>query len=195
MNVRISKHLDLIAALVFQEDFLVNQYSININMVTATDDHRQQNIAYDRIKFWLSNMMSHSILIKKDNKLLDAFKSTKARLITLPEEPVDQIIGIMLYSKLNSIVEGRMVITDLDIMSVQGDHTVYYHSEDETLGAFANDNWWNDPSPVFNDLKDTGKIVSLKQHIDWASQGLQWDDHQQENNTVVFADFGKDETK
>jgi hypothetical protein len=29
---------------------------------------------------------------------------------TLPEEPVDQIIGMMLYYKLNAIMEGRMIV-------------------------------------------------------------------------------------
>lgn len=195
MMVRLSKNFELLSSLVYHQDYVVNHYQIVLGMITNTDDHYEQNIAYERIKFWLTGIFSSSILISNSNPLLEQYKATKARLITLPDDPVDQLVGIMLCCKLNAITEDRLIITDVDITSVQGDHMIYHHSEDENTGPFAMPGWWNDPRPSFNDLKDNGKIISISGHNDWKSLDLGWEDNSNESNTVVFADFKKDETK
>jgi hypothetical protein len=45
MNVKLRKTFDFAAGMVYQKKFLINLYSIELKMVTATSDPNEQNIA------------------------------------------------------------------------------------------------------------------------------------------------------
>jgi transcriptional regulator CtsR len=113
MNVRLKKEFAFSTGLVFDGNYAINQYMMTVSMVTNTNDHREQNVAYERVKYWIHNVLDHSVLIQQDSELLPAFLATGQRVITVSEAPVDQIIGIMLYSKLNAIDEERLIVVDV----------------------------------------------------------------------------------
>lgn len=198
MNVRLKKEFAFSTGLVFDGNYAINQYMMTLRMVTNTSDHREQNVAYERVKYWIHNVLDHSVFIQQDSELLPAFLATGQRVITVTEAPVDQIIGIMLYSKLNAIVEERLIITDIELQSVLGDGMIYLHNEHESVGPFANDGWWQDPRPVYNDVAQRArgnKVVTLGRSQEWKDLDLDWEENDEESNTVVFADFKRDETK
>jgi len=116
---------------------------------------------------------------------------------TLPDEPVDQIIGIMLYCKLNSIMEDQIIVTKLDIQSYLGDSVWYQFDEEDSLGPFKADGWWHKPTCQHDDLEqDNGanNVVRVAS-TGWPEYGLDWPDAQPENagNTVVFTKAHQDE--
>lgn len=198
MNVRLEKEFAFSAGIVFEGVYNINQYMLKIRMYTNSDDHHEQNVAYERVKYWIHNVLDSSVIVQQDIENLQAFVATGQRVITVTEAPVDQIIGIMLYSKLNAITQDRLIITDVHISSVMGDGMTYLHNENESVGPFAEDGWWQDPRPVFNDIdiRSRGdKVVTLGRPTDWKDLNLDWQEAQEENNTVVFADFKRDETK
>jgi len=196
-GARLKKTLSWSAGLVYQDEFYVNHYEAAVSLVTVSRDSDQQNIAYERIKFWTQRVMDGAIFLAHDDARLSVWQDTGARIIVLPDEPVDQIIGIMLYLKLNLIMENRMVITDIEISSLVGDHTSYLHSHGEGLGeGLEKSGWWTDPRPVWSDVvvkKTSGKIVSLSKSMEWSEHGLAWDMPAPSNDTVVFARFPKNE--
>jgi len=199
MNVRLRRRFQMIAGMVYENDFAANQYIIDLDLLTVSDDADQQNTAYDRMKFWMHAVFEDSILISEHSERLAAWGDTGCRVLALPEEPVDQIIGIMLYLKLNSIMENRMVVTGVEISSAQGDNTVYVHSHGEALGVLANSGWWTDSRPCWilpQSNRDHGKIVTLDRTPEWADHELDWEhgDHDRQD-TVVFADFRRDADK
>jgi hypothetical protein len=118
-------------------------------------------------------------------------------ITTLPEEPVDQIIGIMLFQKLNAIMEGRMVIDSLDISSSMGDSVWYQHDAEDALGPFAQSGWWDDAGPVHSSLTVVGEDSNVVKLTDnrWRDYQLDWPDTMasESGNTVVFANFPKNE--
>ena len=177
----------------------MNQYQLTVDLLTVSTDHSQQNVAYERMKYWIYEVMDQSILISQHSDVLESAIKLNDRVIALPSEPVDQIIGIMLYLKLNAVMENRMVVTDVEICSSQGDYTSYLHSTRENLGSdLVEDGWWSDPRPVWVTQKsrDQGKVVSLDRGPDWKNHGLDWDElEDQEKDSVVFANFKKDETE
>jgi hypothetical protein len=200
MNVRLRTILGWNSGLVHGDQFCVNQYQAQIDMITVTADNHEQNIAYERVKHITHHIFEDAIMIAHDHPKLTQYQHTGARVIVLPDEPVDQIMGMMLYLKFNAVMENRMVVTDVEISSVQGDNMGYLHSHGENLSAgLSLDGWWVDAAPTWYDVPVThtrDKVVSLNSRPEWADHGLAWTDAtNKQSNSVVFADFGRDADK
>lgn len=197
MNVRLKKSFGWYSGVVYEDQFLVNHYSVEFNMLTVSPNNQQQNLAYERMKYWIYQILDDSILINQDHPRIGQYRATGARVIALPDEPVDQIMGIMLYLKLNAVMENRMVVTDTELWSKAGDGMSYIHSHGEGLGeALGVDGWWTDARPVWYDARpqnsDTN-IVNLDRVPEWKDRGLEWDDESKKDNAVVFAKFNRDD--
>lgn len=198
MNVRLEKTWVWSSGIVYDDEYKINDYTATVNLLTVSDDSYQQNIAYERVKYWISSIIESAVLIQDGSDLIPAFVSTGQRVLVLPDTPVDQIVGIMLYLKLNSICENRMVITDVKISSLLGDQMTYIHSHGEAIGNLEQDGWWLDPRPTWAQTKGpkkSGKIIPISREQEWADLGLSWEENTERKNTVVFADFVKNEDK
>ncbi len=198
MNVRLRKTFVWSSGIIYQGRFLINNYEATVDMISASDDHREQNIAYERIKSWMYEVLNGSILIQADDPKLAEWIDTGARILVIPESPVDQVLGLLLYCKLNAIVEDRLIVTDVEISSVAGDGMSYLHSEDENIGPFMNTGWWQDPRPIwsFTRASGTDKVIALNRPLEWKDYDLDWpSDDETGKDSVVFAKFDKDEEK
>lgn len=196
MNARLSKNFVWYSGIVYHGEFLINHFEAKVDLLTVSTQHEEQNIAYERSKIWVDNICNGAIFIASTDKTLPAYQNLNARLIIMPEDPVDQVIGIMLYLKLNSIMQNRLVVTDVSIKSTQGDDMEYHHASGESLGdGLSTDGWWIDPRPVYTDFKPRAKqkIVALDRGPEWKDYGLDWDAEETKSSGVVFAKFGKDE--
>lgn len=194
MNVRLKKEFVFNTGLVYQGSYMINQYHVTVKMMTSTDQGHEQNIAYDRVRFWIHDVLENSVLISQDNEKIPAYMETGQRLITLPAEPLDQVIGIMLCCKLNAICEDRLIITDVELKSSCGEDMIYLHSFDENIGPFDDPGWWEDPRPKCANLGQYRKtnVIEMSRTPEWKDIGLDWKQEQETNNTVVFADFKKE---
>lgn len=200
MNTRLQKSFGFYCGLVYEGNFTVNHYNLQLDLTTVSADHREQNIAYERMKYWIYSVLDDSILIAHDDPLLSIYQQTGARLIVLPSAPVDQIMGIMLYLKLNAIMENRIVVTDTEIWSTQGDHMSYLHSHGEGLGVeLAQPGWWIESGPIWYNpaqADSAEKVVNLESRPEWKDHELDWQqDDGEERSSVVFAKFPKNENK
>jgi hypothetical protein len=196
MNVRLKKQFYFHCGVVYKEQWSINEYTLSIDMLTASEDPHEQNIAYERIKYWISEVLAHSTLISYNSKLLEAYQKTGQRVLVLPDEPVDQIIGMMICLKLNAICENRIIITDIDVSSTEGENVIFKHTSGEMVGPFTEDSWWIDPRPCWADPKNKqrkGNVISLAKVPEWHELNLDWDEEGEEEETVVLlADFKKD---
>jgi hypothetical protein len=198
MNVRLKKTFGWYSGLVHQEAFSVNHCSAEINMLTISPSNEEQNIAYERLKFFVQTVLDDSIMISENSPLLDHYQKIGARLVIFPDEPVDQVVSMMLYLKFNAIMENRIVVTDIELWSKAGDSVSYLHSVGETLGPLTHAGWWADPRPIWASPQEKSsqeKIVNLDRIPEWKDYGLEWDQESESGNSVVFAKFGQDEDK
>lgn len=199
MNARLKKSFGFYSGMFYQGKFMVNHWNVQLDLLTVSESADQQNIAYERMKYWMHHVIDDSILIAHDDPALATVSDLNARILVLPDEPVDQIIGIMLYLKLNAIMENRMIVVGTEIWSTQGDQTSYIHIGGENLGPnLGQDGWWSDSRPVFSVARNqtTGKVVTLDRGAEWKDVGLAWESRDGErSDTVVFAKFPKDEDK
>jgi len=179
MNARISKKFFFQAAVHHEKTFLINDYDIQLHMIVATDDIREQNIAMDRIKYLFEFCLENSIFINSsDTKAVDLYSKANIRICPLPEDPYDQIIGIVIMNKCNVIAEEKLIVTSIEIKSKLCDDVVFHISADEEVEFTHYTNvWWNENNPSTNGHKSSKKekIVELKKEPkDWNSVGLSW---------------------
>jgi len=197
MNVRLEHQLNFTAGTCLDSKVCMNNYYVKLELITQTVDGVEQNIALDRVRHMLYNQFQDCIFIHEDDTgIIEKLQSTDFSLIVLPEVPVDQIIGLMLFAKLNAVMHDRMYITQLKISSDLGQNLWYLHSEEEELGPFEFPGWWhnNDPN-TFEKNKNYSKIIKLQPSITWHEFHLEWEDElltaPNEDSTVL--NFGKDD--
>lgn len=200
MTARIHRNFEFFSGVYFSGDYYVNAYNFDCTFNVEAESISEQNTALERIKYYIAECLEHSVFIsEKEEQVIDKFQSAGMTVCTLPEDPYDQIIGIMLMMKLNAIAEGRLVITDITIESRMSDGVSCLHSEEDSIGPFAKKGWWNDNTIRTTEVKPKLKknVVSLaKIRGDWTDLNLGWDVNGQviPNTTtaeIVFASFDK----
>ena len=198
MSVRLQYDIDFMAGIYYGDTLQLNQYSVALNLLTMTTDTEEINIAMNRVKCFIWSELENTVFINQAHaEKAEMMSLLGINVTTLPEEPVDQIIGMMLYYKLNAIMEGNMIITALDVSSELGDSVWYQHDEDDAVGPFARDGWWHRPTCQHSDvdIESTEENVVKVSTAGWHEYGLEWPgEHSEENgNTVVFANFQRNE--
>jgi len=200
MNVRLEYNMSFTAGVYWDDQLLMNRYLIKLYMITNSSNATVQNIAYERLKYFVYDQMSNTIFVNSEHqKKCQALIAAGLKITTMPAEPVDQLIGIMLYSKLNAIMEDNIIIHEVEISSELGESMIYLHSSEENLGPFTEPGWWHEADHIHCDwsLIDNEKIVAMHQPGAWRELDLAWPDQDTDgdNNTVMFTKFVQDETK
>ena len=177
MNVRLEYPTSFYASVYYKGQYFANKFNVILHLLTGSEDAEEQNIALDRIKYLISEQVEHSIFVhQREKALIKKLEAVGMQVIALPEDPVDQIIGMALFYKLNAIVEDRMAILQTRISSEVGENMTYLHCEDEMAGPFEDKGWWDFSDPHFGKVKHTGKVVELTKHITWGDLGMGWFD-------------------
>jgi len=196
MTAKIQRSFDFLAGVHFGSEFYSNLYEFDAYLNVETESIEEQNIALERIKYFLDYCLQHCIFVcETDTKTIDKLTDADLRVCTLPEDPYDQIIGIMLMQKLNAIAEGRLVITDISITSRLSDGVTCFHTLEDNIGPFNVGGWWDDNSPILTDVKlKNKKVIKItKKNFEWTEFDLEWNDKPKTKNKseVVFVNFDK----
>jgi len=191
MNVRL-KHEVTFSSVVFDGPVIFpNNFHVEINLITETENTTRQNIAIQRVLFFICDILEGCILIDKDNPNLNKLKkiSGGTMIVELPGEPRDQLIGILLYHKLCAITEDNFEIDTLIIGSDRFNNLSYTIDD---FGEFGIDGtpWWD---------REDLTICERKSHplnkLNWADIDLDWDSgdkvqNNEGNNKVEILEGG-----
>ena len=195
MNVRLKYDLHFNAGVYYNSNTILNNYSLRLWMITNTELAEDQNTAFERMKYFVYNHVDNTMFIDRaEQEQCAKFLQAGLNITTMPGDPVDQLIGIMLYHKLNAIMEQRMTIVETELSSSQGQAMTYLHSEGEnTLGVEA-PTWWLSADLAHSDfaLPESEKVVSMQTTMAWRDLDLAWSElppSMDHGNIVVFADF------
>jgi len=201
MNVRLNSTMTFTAGIHYNGRLQMNNYNAVLYIMTNTMDAEQSNVAFERIKYFLYGIMQDTVFINQElSDQCQLYTAAGIDITTLPTDPVDQIIGIMLFNKLQAIVEDRIVIGEIDISSSLGDNVVYCHDETENTPELDYPLWWTTADPVHNNIveRDTDKVVRVGQRHAWRDIDLAWPEVINQSPTVdpddnpgkvMFADF------
>ena len=194
MNLRISKSWQWSSGMVLEGDFAINHYDATVDMTTQTDDEVEHSIALDRQHWWFINVMQDAVLMHDASPLLVPYQQTGQRIVALPYLPVDHVILIMLYCKLNAIMDHRITVNNISLCSSRGDRVIYSHGIDDDDLEFQVDGWWceNLASWANNVQKSSpDSIISLERLPHWHDLGLSWPSVDQSSSVVDFRDGKK----
>lgn len=198
MNVRIQYPMRFLAAVFYEGQLRLNEYTVKAYMMTATENPADHNVALNRIKHFVYNELEDTIFISDDEvEQCQLLAAAGLNITTMPADPVDQLIGIMLYSKLSAITEGRLLIGEIEISSNLGDGIIYLHGENENVNDITSPVWWSTCDLVHNDIVETDKVVAMHRTSVWRDLDLAWPDIEDNSdeepgetgNTIVFANF------
>jgi len=192
MNVRIAQLLCFNAGAWYDGELEMNQYTIKLWMITQSENALEQNIAFRRAKHFIHNELESTIFIDAEEEIKgEQLVQSGLNITTLPGDPADQLIGIMLFHKLNAIMEGRIAVVEVEISA--GDAVVYLHGENETSDELVQPVWWSSPDLTHSDIVSTESDKVLSIPHSWRDLDLDWPKEtvieKDTGNVVVFADF------
>ena len=196
MNVRLQINLEFPAGLYIGDQLRLNYYSVSIQLCTVTADPEQTNTAMDRLKVFVYAELADTVFInQEDLERAQMLELLGMNITTLPEEPIDQIVGLMLYCKLNAVMENRMIVERLDIASALGDDVFYLHEHGDAVGPFQTDGWWLTSDITHNSLAPTETHENVV-HVPvtgWGKYNLNWPDAAgpESGKTVSFGKLNK----
>ena len=170
MNVRLQYPLNFTAGVYYDGELKMNNYTVKLWLITNTVDPDNHNICMDRIKYFFYDTLDSTIFINSElREQCLRYQTAGLKITTMPGEPVDQLIGIMLYYKLNAVMEGRITIAETEISSAMGDAMVYLHNEIENPEIENRPAWWTSPDleQCHSDLIDTDKVVEMPNAQAW----------------------------
>ena len=136
----------------------------------------------------IQEQFANSVFVDQEEAdVVERLRAAKLQVIALPEVPVDQIIGMAILYKLNSVTEDKMVVVQSRISSNLSESVVYFHSVDDAAGPFMDDGWWDNSKPSCSNNTKSSKVVDIAEET-WTALGLQWEpvDEWNDNNVVEF---------
>jgi hypothetical protein len=195
MNVRLKYDLHFTAGFYSGKQLRMSNYSLRLWLATNTQHASEQNIAFERMKYFVYHQIDNTIFIdESDHDQCVKFVEAGLDITTMPGEPVDQLIGIMLFYKLNAIMENRLIVLETELSSNYGENMVYLHCEEEETLNIATPAWWRTADPIHSDVDmfKSEKVVAMQSGPAWRDLDLAWPDMSSQDahgNIVVFADF------
>lgn len=197
MNVKLSVEREFLAA-VWDPDhdisnLVINHYQLIMRVITRTTDQRDINTAMDRVYYFIDQTLSNTVFVgSMHGDAATMLDFMGLNVTTVPHEPVDQIIGMMLFCKFRAIMEQRVDIESLEINSANGHRVGYLHQQDEPLGPLAVAGWWHDADVRHHDMDhgSSDAVIDI-QPDSWRQLQLDWQRETSTATTVVYADFGK----
>jgi len=202
MNVRLRYDLPFTAGIYHNDSFYMNNYNLRVLMATVSADPNDQTTAFERLKYFVYACMESTVFIDAiETEQCKRYVQAGLNITTMPGAPVDQLIGIMLYHKLNAVMENRMIVFETELSSAVGEYMVYLHSEEENTVGYVQPEWWDTADLTHSEIASVNldNVVAIPQASAWRELDLAWTDDvvsEESGNVVVFADFKKsDETE
>jgi hypothetical protein len=90
------------------------------------------------MKVIVNELFAHSIFVSHNNPLMQKLTDIyPEKMVVLPEEAYDQVIGIALYCKINAALEDAITCNKVRISSKFGDQVWYEFEAGDAMGPFA----------------------------------------------------------
>lgn len=150
---------------------------MTLHMVVHTEDLREQQVAVERINYFLTFCIDSGVFInEKETKQIKKYHDAGMRVITIPEEPYDQIISLILIQKLNAICEGKLTVNDMVFGSLLSDNIKFQTNVESSEDLYGEKGWWNNPYICTEDInpKSKQKVVNITNTTQWQKLNLGW---------------------
>lgn len=184
MITRLERDIFFVAGVHFQDSYYINTYDFLLSMLVETDVPKEHTIAMERLEFFIKNVITNSVFVNEENhEAIEKYIDAGLEVVTLPGEPFDQIVAMVLLLKLNAIMENRIKITDLTISTLLGEGIRYpiVAETAENADIMIGDKWWhlNNTDTTSQNIfafEPENNVVKLFDDSVWAQHNLSWKD-------------------
>lgn len=175
---------NFIALTAIENALLPNSFEANVTFVVNNPDARKQNIAFQRIKHFLTNELNCSIMMQKSNPLFKTVQKLQNKIVVLPDDGPDWVLSCALALKLNAICEGVFTIEEVEVSSSLGDNISYFADWERKSMLIdilsdlpKRDQWWDQPNLSVNRFQkfNAWKALGLDWELTTASQSVKLD--------------------
>lgn len=180
MSSKIQKDILFQSGMYMEGSFIINAYQITLDMQVLSESMHEQFVAVERVNYFINHVLENSIFVNSsETNIVEQYTKCGLKVCTLPDEPYDQVITIMMFLKLNAITEGRLSVNTIGMSSKFSEGIRIFHEEGDPLGPFEQSSWWNENNLLINNHKEKrarGKVVKLfpAPMSEWADIGLTW---------------------
>lgn len=180
MSSKIQKDFLFQAGVYMEGSFIINAYQMTLDIQVLSESMHEQFIAIERVNYFVNHVLENSIFVNlNENTIVEQYTKCGLKVCTLPEDPYDQIIAIMMFVKLNAITEDRLLIDTVSMSSKLSDGIRIFHDIEDSLGPFEQPSWYNENNLLINKNKEKsgrGKVVKLfpTPISEWTDVGLSW---------------------
>ena len=200
--------------IVVDNELFNNEYSIKLHITPLTTDLQEQANYFERLKLLFENVFANTIVASKEEKLYKILdKETNNRFVQLPRQPYDQLMAAVCFTKSNAVLEGKILVKELELSSYQGDGITYsIVKEGPEIQLLDVDNWFPtkynkfDPWWLRSDTATYDKILDkgiYTGHYRWHNHNavLESVDKEHDDHAKIFEfnpkvlDGGKDKNK
>ena len=200
--------------IVVDNELFNNEYQIKLHITPVTVNLQEQGDYFERLKMLFENVFANTIIASRDEKLYQVLeKETNNRFVQLPRQPYDQLMAAVCFTKSNAILQGKIIINELELSSYQGDGITYsIVKEGPEIQLLDVDNWFPtkynsfDPWWLRSDTATYDKILDkgiYTGHYRWHNHDAVVDsvDREHHDHAKIFEfnpkvlDGGKDKNK
>lgn len=179
MNSRIEKDFYFLAAVDVADRFWVNAYDMTLSMIVETTNEVEAHVAMERISHYIENVIQNSILIDgSDRDRIEKYDDAGINVCETPGVPHDQVVASILMLKLNAIMEGRIVITDIVLASKLNGGLRYNVVIEVAEECYSGTDWWNTSDISISNIPEaatsTTNVVKLFDDNEWLALELGW---------------------
>lgn len=178
MTTRVTKDFTFLSSLHFDNRFMVNLYEMNAGMIIDTFDVVEQNIAIERMNYFITTALEDCIFVNQDEKeAIAKYNEAGLKCVEVPEDPYDQILGLLILNKCNAIMEGRIHVSEIIFGSKLSNLIKFELTSEMSINEYPGKHWWNDSTlTTVTKNKKKDKIVKLfdQPTTNWADLELTW---------------------
>ncbi len=112
--------------IVVDNELFNNDYKIKIHLTPVTGDLQEQGDFFERLKMLFEQIFANTVITSRDEPLFKTLsKETNNRFIELPKQPYDQLMAAVCFTKANAVLQGKIIINEIELSSYQGDGITY----------------------------------------------------------------------
>lgn len=185
------------------------QYNFKIDFYVESENPNDHNTATDRLDYFIQDVVTDSVFVVEDDiSTISAYSKAGIPVLTVPAPgPVDPMVQAVIVTKMNTMLEDVMVITEAELRSNIGGNIVYVwglDDDEDGVHDIVNDtdetNWWATPDPRFVSYPQDVDIEEYEKKYpnpaNWAALNMQWDEDKEDEPTppkgskvIKFNDF------
>lgn len=155
MNVSLSWSASIHTTVLVQDSILPNLYELNFDLITNTNDHEEQLIYFNRLRWLIEAKFNVCTIADYNNITFKTLTTLDQTIFQIGDIPSELLIAGILMRKCSAILENKFIIDRLTLSSSLGDYVKYKVKHDEIIDGVQKQPWVEHPSVVWWERPDT----------------------------------------